>query len=99
MKKTEEMFNFTLLDKSFTEQKMEGKRETKVVVQPKGLLKSYMYSFFSTKQNKTKQNCLSSWTTDLKHLKSISIHFKRFLSLSLLPSSPVSDLAWPFCLP
>lgn len=38
--------------------------------------------------------CLFSWTTDLKHLKSINIHFKRFLSISLLPSSPVSDLAW-----
>ena len=40
-----------------------------------------------------KQTCLSSWTTDLKHLKSINIHFKRFLNLSLLLSSPVSDLA------
>jgi len=27
-------------------------------------------------------------------MKSINIHFKRFLSLSLLPGSPVSDLAW-----
>jgi hypothetical protein len=40
MNKTGEMFNFTLLEKSFTEQKIEGKRESKVVVQPKGFLKS-----------------------------------------------------------
>jgi hypothetical protein len=40
MKKTGEMFNFTLLEKSYTEQKMEGKRETKVDVKPRGFLKS-----------------------------------------------------------
>jgi hypothetical protein len=40
MKKTGEMFNFSLLEKSLTEQETEGKRETKVVVQPKGFLKS-----------------------------------------------------------
>jgi len=40
MKKTGEMFNFTLLEKSFTEHKIEGKRERKVLVQPKGFLKS-----------------------------------------------------------
>jgi hypothetical protein len=40
MKKTGEMFNFTLLEKSFIEQKMEGERETKVDVQTKGFLKS-----------------------------------------------------------
>jgi len=40
MKKTGEMFSFTLLGISFIEQKMEGKRETKVDVQPKEFLKS-----------------------------------------------------------
>jgi len=40
MKKTEEMFNFTLLEKSFTEHKIKEKRETKVFVQPRGFLKS-----------------------------------------------------------
>ena len=36
MKMTEEMFNFTLLEKSFTEQITEGKRETKDIVQANG---------------------------------------------------------------
>jgi hypothetical protein len=40
MKKTGEMFNFILQEKFFTEHKIEGKRERKVVVQPKGFLKS-----------------------------------------------------------
>jgi len=47
IKKTEEMFNFTLLKKSFTEQKTERKRETKVVVQPKGFFKKLQIFFFS----------------------------------------------------
>jgi hypothetical protein len=77
------MFSFTLLKKSFIEQKMEGKRETKVDVQPKGFLKSYKYYFFNIKEA-----CLFSWTTDLKHLRSINIHFKRFFQVLQSPISP-----------